>query len=129
LKLMDGAAARYFSAMSTEHLPCDETAHMAVVPFEAAVDFAPASRSEVGRCWPPRRHCEKHAARAAYAIADPGTTLTATSVPADAPVFSGLKYCKRASARGHHEGTYRCCNIDGWLFPRLRADVPAGNSG
>ena len=46
LSLMNGAA-RNFGAMSAEHLPCDDAAQMAVVPFKAAVDFAPAP----GRKW------------------------------------------------------------------------------
>jgi hypothetical protein len=49
LRLMNGAAARYFSAMSAEHWPCDETARMAVVLSKAAVNLAPAPRSGVGR--------------------------------------------------------------------------------
>lgn len=52
LRSMKGAVARYFSAMSAERLPCDKTTRMAVVPFKAAVDFAPAPRSEVGRLVP-----------------------------------------------------------------------------
>jgi len=53
-RLMNGAAARDFSAMITSRLPCDETARTAAVPFEAAVNFAPAPRSEFGRYGPLR---------------------------------------------------------------------------
>ena len=49
LRLMNGAAARYFSAMCTSHLPCDEAARTAAAPFKAAVNFAQAPRSELGR--------------------------------------------------------------------------------
>lgn len=52
LRLMKGAAARYFSAMRAEHWLCNVTARMVVLLFKAAVDFAPASRSEVGRSKP-----------------------------------------------------------------------------
>ena len=53
LRLMNGAAARYFSAMSTSRFPCDEAARTAAAPFKAAVNFAQAPRSELGRLLPP----------------------------------------------------------------------------